>query len=122
MGFDSFLNKVKTADYKQVAEYVKETITTKYFYFDGRISLEGYWTYMLPVLVLSIIPVIGWIWGIATLLPSLGMSARRLHDTGKTGWLLLIGVIPVVGGLAIIYLCCQPGQPEANQYGEINEK
>jgi uncharacterized membrane protein YhaH (DUF805 family) len=49
------------------------------------------------------------------LLPGLGMSVRRVHDVGKTGWILLIAFIPFAG-LYLLYLYVQPSQ-DPNQYG-----
>ena len=122
MSMESFFDKVKSADYKQVADYVKEVITTKYVCFEGRVGIEAFWTYMLPVLILGIIPVIGQLWLLATLLPSLGISARRLHDTGKSEMLLLLCLIPVVGIVVVLYFCSLPGQADAHEYGSVNEK
>jgi uncharacterized membrane protein YhaH (DUF805 family) len=51
------------------------------------------------------------------LLPALAVGARRLHDTGKSGWYQLIGLIPILGGLAIIYFMVQSGEAGDNQYG-----
>ena len=51
------------------------------------------------------------------LVPGLAVTVRRLHDTGRSGWWLLIGVIPILG-LVIIYWLCSDGSPEKNEYGE----
>jgi len=52
------------------------------------------------------------------LIPSLAVSVRRLHDIGKSGWFLLITLIPVVGSIIFIVYAAQEGEPHANQYGE----
>ena len=52
------------------------------------------------------------------LLPSLAAGARRLHDIGKSGWFQLLGIIPIIGWILLIYWASQPGQPGANQYGQ----
>ena len=52
------------------------------------------------------------------LIPSLAVSVRRLHDIGKSGWFLLITLIPVVGSIIFIIYAAQEGEPHANQYGE----
>jgi uncharacterized membrane protein YhaH (DUF805 family) len=54
---------------------------------------------------------------LALLLPSLGISVRRLHDTNRSGWWVLLGVIPVVGWLVLLYWYVQPGTTGDNQYG-----
>ena len=60
---------------------------------------------------------IGSLYGLAALIPSIAAGVRRLHDTGKSGWMLLISLIPIVGAIAIIVLLAQPGTPDANEYG-----
>ena len=51
------------------------------------------------------------------LLPSLGVGVRRLHDTDRSGWWILIGVIPIVGWIAIIVMLAQDGTPNRNRFG-----
>ena len=54
---------------------------------------------------------------LAILVPNLAVGVRRLHDLGKSGWMLLIGLIPFFGGLYLLFLFAQPGQSGPNQYG-----
>jgi uncharacterized membrane protein YhaH (DUF805 family) len=50
--------------------------------------------------------------------PGLALGIRRLHDVGKSGWFLLIGLIPIVGILYVLYLyCIKKGDVGDNQYG-----
>ena len=51
------------------------------------------------------------------MLPSMAVSVRRLHDTGRSGWMLLVGLIPVVGGIWLLVLMLTEGQPDRNEYG-----
>jgi uncharacterized membrane protein YhaH (DUF805 family) len=53
---------------------------------------------------------------LATLLPTLAVSVRRLHDVGMSGWWLLLSFLPL-GGLALIVIYCLDSYPEANKYG-----
>jgi uncharacterized membrane protein YhaH (DUF805 family) len=54
---------------------------------------------------------------LATIVPNLAVSVRRLHDVGKSGWMLLIGLIPLVGWIYLIVQYVQPGTIGANPYG-----
>ena len=55
--------------------------------------------------------------GFAFFLPALAVTVRRLHDTGKSGWLYFIGWIPYIGSIILLILVCQDSQPGDNQYG-----
>lgn len=50
-------------------------------------------------------------------LPGLAVSVRRLHDIGKSGWMVLIGLIPVIGGLWLLVLMLKDGEVSENEYG-----
>ena len=106
----------------------------QYVGFTGRARRSEYWWFALFGLIVGIVAnlidtvlgtmsedtnvgVLGTIVSLALLLPSLAVAIRRLHDTSRTGWWILIGLIPIVGWIILIYWACQPGQPEANQYG-----
>jgi uncharacterized membrane protein YhaH (DUF805 family) len=57
------------------------------------------------------------IYALAMLIPSLAVGARRLHDTGRSGWWQLLSLIPVLGVLVLIFFFAQDSQPGDNQYG-----
>lgn len=57
------------------------------------------------------------IFGLAVFIPTLAVIVRRLHDTGKRGWWLLLGFVPVVGGLILLILLAIDSDPGTNQYG-----
>lgn len=62
----------------------------------------------------------GWltiIFALAVLVPNLAVSVRRLHDVGKTGWLILVGLIPILGWLYLLFLYLQPGESGPNLFG-----
>jgi uncharacterized membrane protein YhaH (DUF805 family) len=54
---------------------------------------------------------------LAVLIPSLAVAVRRLHDTGKSGWFLLLALIPCVGGIILLIFMAQEGESGGNQYG-----
>ncbi|MDR2314578.1 MAG: DUF805 domain-containing protein [Spirochaetaceae bacterium] len=71
-------------------------------------------SYSLPSLVLSFIASI---YLMAILVPVLAVSVRRLHDTGRTGFFLILGLIPLVGGIILLIYTLQDSFPGENQYG-----
>ena len=54
---------------------------------------------------------------LATLVPQMAVGVRRLHDTNRTGWWLLIGLIPTIGFIVLIVLSALSGTPGVNDYG-----
>jgi len=106
-------------DFNEVVEHFKKVVTTQYFCFDGRMNKRDFWMFFIPGFILGIIPFIGWIIGLALLLPMLGATARRLHDIGKTGWLNILWIIcPPIGPIVLIVLCIKDGDAGSNAYGE----
>jgi len=57
------------------------------------------------------------VFALGTLLPALGVLIRRLHDTDRSGWWVLLGLVPFIGGIVLIVFCVQDSQPGSNQYG-----
>lgn len=100
-----------------------QTCFKKYADFNGRASRSEYWWWALFNLIIGMISglalgeTLGTIASLALLLPSLAVAARRLHDIGKSGWFLLLALIPLIGGLVLLYWFVQPSG-EANQFGE----
>lgn len=62
-------------------------------------------------------PILGALFSLAILLPGLGVAVRRLHDTGRSGWWILFGFIPLVGGITLLVFACLEGNQGDNQYG-----
>ncbi|MFF2844722.1 DUF805 domain-containing protein [Streptomyces sp. NPDC058001] len=102
-------------------------VLKKYAVFSGRARRQEYWMFVLfnviAAIILSIIDaVIGSniliiIYWLGVLVPSLAVAVRRLHDTDKSGWFLLIGLIPFVGGIILLVFMATEGKPNENQYG-----
>ena len=114
---------------------VKNVLLNNYVNFDGRASRSEYWWWVLatipmsfPFIILDVI-VFGWgiedptwfqnLFTVAILLPGLGVAIRRLHDSGRSGWWLLISIIPCVGLIVLIVFMAQDGEPYRNAYGEV---
>src|SRR3954469_23834779 len=104
----------------EIQQAVK-TCFNKYTGFSGRAARpEFWWFFLFQVIVLVVTGALhGLLYGVAALallLPGLAVGVRRLHDTGKSGWFMLLGLIPVVG-LILLYFMAQPGQAQDNEYG-----
>lgn len=102
------------------ADAVK-TCFTKYADFNGRASRSEYWWYTLFIVLASlalstITDKLSGLFALATLLPSIAVAARRLHDTNRSGWLQLIALIPILGWLALLYFMVQEPK-EPNRFG-----
>ncbi len=94
----------------------------KYADFNGRAKRPEYWWFALFGLVGSILlefisSPASWAFSLATMLPSLAVGSRRLHDINKSGWLQLLWLIPILGWIYLIYLNVQLGDAGDNQYG-----
>ncbi|TVY99969.1 DUF805 domain-containing protein [Trebonia kvetii] len=98
--------------------------------FNGRASLSAYWWYALGLFIVSVvISIISAVIGVLALtllldlvsfvigLSGLSVGVRRLHDSDKTGWLLLLGFIPILGWIAVIVLLVLPATPGPNRFG-----
>lgn len=105
----------------------------QYAVFEGRASRQEYWMFMgvniFVLIALGIVEVmVGGIgildslYSLAVLVPSLAVSVRRLHDTNRSGWWLLIGLIPVIGTITLLVFALQESQNEGNRYGAISER
>lgn len=93
----------------------------KYFDFNGRASRPELWWWVLFVFLASLVlgfisDMVSGLFSLATLIPSVAVTARRLHDIDKSGWWQLVGVIPVIGWIVVIYWCVQP-PVEPNRFG-----
>jgi len=100
------------------------TCFKKYADFNGRASRPEFWWFVLFTIIVSIVGGAvfrNWVMSLINLalfVPSIAVGARRLHDIGKSGWLQLLWIIPVIGWAILIYWAAQPGQAGANQYGD----
>lgn len=104
-------------------ESIKSAVRN-YANFNGRANRPEFWWFYLFVFIVVIvtiwIPVVGIIIALALLLPSLSVTARRLHDMGQSGWWQLLYLVPF-GGIAVLVMCAQPGTNGPNMYGPISQ-
>ena len=106
-------------------------VTQKFATFSGRARRKEYWLFYLAWFILAVIAfgidmvigspvieigVVGII-NVALICPSLAVSVRRLHDTNRRGWWLLMYLIPFIGAIWLIVLFCFKGTEGENQFG-----
>jgi uncharacterized membrane protein YhaH (DUF805 family) len=102
--------------------------------FSGRARRREYWMFFLFNIIFLVVAVLldnlfgtamenvgfglfYFLYALAILIPSLAVCVRRLHDTGKSGWFILISLIPIIGGIWLLVLMFIDGNPGENQYG-----
>ena len=103
-------------------------VIKQYAVFDGRAGRQEFWMFILINLAISIVlsvvegiiglnGILSGLYSLAVLLPTIGVSIRRLHDTGRPGWWLLMCFVPIIGIIVLIIFYAQEGQSGSNQYG-----
>lgn len=109
-------------------------VLQNYFNFSGRARRKEYWMFFLFQIIFAIVAIIidnvlglaikdigyGPVYGLyalATLIPGLAVTVRRLHDTGKSGWYFLVGLIPFIGGIILLVFVVSAGDVGENAYG-----
>ena len=115
-------------------DIVIKCITEKYFDFSTRAPRKEFWLFLLCGTVVSLIMVaidsaagtyhlesglgvFAGIFGLLTIIPYLAVTFRRLHDTNRTGWSLLLSLIPFVGIFWVLILFCLKGGDRENRFG-----
>lgn len=103
-------------------------VLKNYVGFEGRARRAEYWQFALVNLVIwgvlfAIGAAIGFtylesLYSLAVFLPGLAVTVRRLHDTNRSGWWILLSVAFLIGLIALIVLLCQDSTPGPNQHGE----
>lgn len=103
-------------------------VLKQYVVFTGRSRRQEYWMFVLiNILIVFAIGVVekligsdgvlSSLYSLAIFLPTLGVLVRRLHDSGRSGFWLLINLIPVIGFFVMLYFLVQDSQVGANEYG-----
>ena len=106
----------------------------KYAVFSGRSRRKEYWYFVLFNIIVSIvlagidallgtfssssnIGLLSGIYGLAVLIPTLALTVRRLHDIDRSGWWILIGLVPLIGAIVLLVFAVMEGTPGNNRYG-----
>ena len=106
-------------------------VLKQYSDFSGRARRKEYWMFVLFNIIFGILAVIldnivkegfgdGTMYGfysLATVIPAFAVTVRRLHDVGKSGWMVLISLIPLIGAIWLLVLMMTDSNPGVNQYG-----
>lgn len=109
-------------------------VLKQYAVFKGRARRKEYWFFILFNLIASVvltvidfmtglldaelgIGLLSGLYSLAVLVPSLAVTVRRLHDTDRSGWWLLIGLVPLLGGIVLLVFMLLDSMAEDNQYG-----
>ena len=89
--------------------------------FKGRSSRSEYWWgYLFNFLLglaLNYVPLIGVLLSVVMIIPGVALAIRRMHDIGKSGWYMLMALIPLAGPIIALVYLCTASQTEANQWG-----
>jgi serine/threonine protein kinase len=104
-----------------------------YFQFSGRSRRRAYWMFVLFNIIAVILTnitdavfglsgesgygLVTTIYNLAVLIPGIALAVRRLHDTGRSGWWIFVGLIPVLGAIVLVFMFVLDSQPFSNKYG-----
>jgi uncharacterized membrane protein YhaH (DUF805 family) len=98
-----------------------------YAKFDGRASRSSFWWWVLFGIIVGVVAsildsaidatIFSIIVSLGLLLPNISKGIRRLHDTGRTGWWLLIAFVPLIGFIVLLIFYLEKSDPAANEYG-----
>ncbi len=117
-------------------------VIKEYFNFSGRARRKEFWMFMLFHYIFlfaimfsmffsadqmgfepnSILVILLLVYVFGTLIPSLAVTVRRLHDTNKSGWWILINFLPYIGGFVLLIFSCMDSYNSANKWGENPKK
>ncbi|WP_028585133.1 DUF805 domain-containing protein [Desulfogranum mediterraneum] len=108
-------------------------VLKKYAVFNGRARRKEYWMFFLCNVIIGLIlglvesfagiapeseqSILANLYMLAVLLPGLAVGVRRLHDRDRSGWWLLIALVPIIGAVVLLVFMVQDSQPGENQYG-----
>jgi uncharacterized membrane protein YhaH (DUF805 family) len=103
-------------------------VLKKYAVFNGRARRKEYWMFFLFNFIIALVlgfleglvgsfGVLAMLYNLAVLIPGIAVSVRRLHDTDRSGWWLIIGFVPLIGAIVLLVFMLQDSKPGQNQYG-----
>ena len=117
----------------ELVESAKRNLTTStYAQFSGRASRSEYWWFVLAsflvIMAAGVFDIAAGSSAVVTILaylfliiPGIALSVRRLHDTNRSGWYLLLNLVPLIGSILIFIWSVTPGDKKANDYGPASK-
>ena len=115
----NFQTSIKTC-FKKFSDFNGRASRSEFWYF-YLFAILGYFCSIFLALQMSFFFAIAIIFGLILFVPALAVTARRLHDTGKSGWWQLTAYIPYVGIIAsiiLLFIFCTEGEKKKNKYGK----
>ncbi len=107
-------------------------VLKKYAVFNGRARRKEYWLFVLFNMLISFVlgfidgaagltaesgwGLLGGLYTLVVLIPSIAVSVRRLHDTNRSGWWMLIALVPIIGAIILLVFMVQDSDAGENQY------
>lgn len=131
------MERIKSESEYNMFDWWKKVYINNYANFSGRARRSEYWySFLVHMLMLVFVVLlygifeftvldkfsllIAMIYVLLSVLPTIAVSVRRLHDTGRSGWWYLLGVIPIInyiGGIVLLVFYCIEGDRGSNEYG-----
>jgi uncharacterized membrane protein YhaH (DUF805 family) len=109
------------------ADAVRTCLTAQYATFSGRARRSEFWWFVLFVAITEIalfvvgaaikFPLLGALAALGLVVPHLAVTVRRLHDTGKSGFMILLGILPLVGAIILLIFYVTDSTPAGDRYG-----
>lgn len=110
-----------------------QTVYSKYATFEGRASRSEYWFFTLFFIIMYVVlaglaagtdagifGLVALLFILGSIIPSIAVTVRRLHDTGKPGAWYFISFVPIIGGIWLLVLMCTDSDQGPNQYGTLD--
>jgi uncharacterized membrane protein YhaH (DUF805 family) len=114
-------------------------VLKKYAVFEGRAGRNEYWFFILFNILISMVlafidrltanvdpetglGILSGLYTMGVMIPGMAVSVRRLHDTGRSGWWLLITFVPVLGAIVFLYFMVLDSSTETNEYGPFERR
>lgn len=121
-GVDMNFTEAIASAFQNYFNFQTRSRRSEYWYFTLFVVLVSFATALADLLMLGFaadeVGPLNGIFSLVTIIPSLAVSVRRLHDIDRSGLFLLLALIPIIGWIVLIYWACQPGTSGHNRFGD----